>query len=85
MIATKLFENPENIEGVIKEAFQTVDSQLCEDMAKELETILSPKKYCFPCLNHDSKKDKEVFSKINNSYLESSDWLWLCLNYALYS
>lgn len=85
MIATKLFENPENIEGVIKEAFQTVDSQLCEDMAKELETILSPKKYCFPCLNHDSKKDKEVFSKINNSYLESSYWLWLCLNFALYS
>ena len=38
-------------QNVIKEAFQTVDSQLCEDMAKELETILSPKKYCFPCLN----------------------------------
>lgn len=72
-IATKLFENPENLEDEIKEIFQHVDSLYCEEKAEQLLSITNPKKSCIPCFSRSPDSHQEVMLdslfRLQNLYL----------------
>lgn len=59
-MAEKLFENPENVECVIKDVFQTVDALYCEEKAEQLLLITHPKKQCCSCLSSPPEVPHEV-------------------------
>lgn len=59
-IATKLFENPENLQDEIKDIFQHVDSLYCEEKAEQLLSITHRKKSCIPCFSQTPDNHQEV-------------------------
>ena len=58
-LASKLFENPEDISAEVKAVFQEVDTTFCNEKAKKMNQLLKKKRrWC--CLGKAKEESHEV-------------------------